>query len=260
MKLLHLFVASFSLSLRVSLAHRVNLVFDLGQSLITIATVLATTLVVYQHTNVLAGWSRSDIVVLTGIYALISGIYGSFIDPNLSTFVGTIRDGSLDDALLRPAPSWFTTTCREHAPAALGKSVVGLGVIVVGVRHLPHLPDPLNIVAGAVLVGEAVVITWSLSLIIASLGFWAGRFELAPLTASLWDVGRYPTNAYHQPLRIVVGYLLPVAGMITLPSTALTRNDPLVPVLIGSALTVGFIAVAVFVFRQGLKRYTGASS
>jgi len=227
MKLLHLFVASFSLSLRVSLAHRVNLVFDLGQSLITIATVLATTLVVYQHTNVLAGWSRSDIVVLTGIYALISGIYGSFIDPNLST---------------------------------LGKSVVGLGVIVVGVRHLPHLPDPLNIVAGAVLVGEAVVITWSLSLIIASLGFWAGRFELAPLTASLWDVGRYPTNAYHQPLRIVVGYLLPVAGMITLPSTALTRNDPLVPVLIGSALTVGFIAVAVFVFRQGLKRYTGASS
>ncbi len=261
MKLLRLFAASFSLSLRVSLAHRGNLAFDLGQSLTTVAAVLATTLAVYQHTNVLAGWSRAEILVLTGVYALISGIRGAFIDPSLSKFAGTIRDGSLDDALLRPAPSWFTTTCREHAPPALGQSVAGLGMIGVGIQDLPHPPGPLNIVAAAVLVGGAVVITWSLSLIIASLAFWADRIELAPLTASLWDVGRYPADAYRQPLRIVVGGLLPVAGMITLPSAALTGNDPLVPRLIGgSALTVGFAAVAMFVFRQGLKRYTGATS
>lgn len=261
MKLLRLFMVSFSLSLRVSFAHRVNFVFDLGQSLITVAAVLATTLVVFQHTHVLAGWSRAQVIVLTGIYAIISGIRGAFLDPSLSKFAGTIRDGTLDEALLRPAPSWFTATCREHAPAALGQSLVGLGVIAVGIQDLPHSPGTLNIAVAVVLVGAAVIITWSLSLIIASLGFWAGRIELAPLTASLWDVGRYPANAYRQPLRILVGGLLPLAGMITLPSAALTRNDPLVPRLIsGLALSVAFVAMAMFVFRQGLKRYTGATS
>jgi ABC-2 type transport system permease protein len=261
MKLLRLFAASFSLSLRVSLAHRVNLAFDVAQSLTTVAAVLITILVVYQHTSVLAGWSRPQILVLTGVYALISGIRGAFIDPSLSKFAGTIRDGTLDDALLRPAPSWFTTTCREHAPAALGQSVVGIGVIVAGMRSLPYQPKALNIATAAVLTGGAVVITWSLSLIFASLAFWADRVELAPLTASLWDVGRYPADAYRQPLRVVVGGLIPVAGMITLPSAVLTGNDPLVSRLIaGLALTAGFVAVAMLVFRRGLKRYTGATS
>lgn len=261
MKLLRLFAASFSLSLRVSFAHRVNLAFDLGQSLTTVAAILATTLVVFQHTHLLAGWSRAEVLVLTGIYALISGIRAAFMDPSMAKFAGTIRDGTLDDSLLRPAPSWFTSTCREHAPAALGQSVVGLVVIAVGMRGLPHPPGPLSIVATAVLVAAAVVITWSLSLIIASMAFWADRIEMSPLTASLWDVGRYPAQAYRQPLRVVVVGLLPVAGMITLPSEALTGADSLVPRLAGGlALTVAFVAVAMLVFRQGLKRYTGATS
>ncbi len=259
-KLLRLLALTFSMSLRRSLAHRVNLAFDVGQTLVFIGAILATTLAIYHQTDLLAGWTRAETLVLTGIFALVSGLRGAFIDPSLTRFVGAIRDGTLDEALLRPAPSWFTTTCREHAPLALGQSILGLGVTGFGLAELPKPPGPLDLLIALGLTVCAVVITWALSLIIASLGFWAGRFEMAPLTSSLWELGRYPTAVYDQPLRTVVGYLLPVAGMITLPSAALTRGDSPTLLLTGLALTFAFIALALLTFRFGLRRYTGATS
>ena len=109
MKLLRLLGVTFSLSLRRSLTHRVNLVFDLAQSLLGIVVALTTTVVVYQHTGSLAGWSRAQALTLTGMYAFISGLRAAFVDPSLTTFVRCIHDGTLDEYLLRPAPSWFTT-------------------------------------------------------------------------------------------------------------------------------------------------------
>lgn len=260
MKLLRLLAAAFSLSLRRSLAHRVNFVFDLGQSVIGILTALATTLAIFHQTDRLAGWSRSEALVLVGMFGIVAGVRAAFIDPSLTTFAGTVRDGTLDEALLRPAPSWFTTTCRDHAPFALGQSLLGIGVAAVGVGGLPTRPNLMNVAVAVVLTCCAVAIAWALSLAIACLAFWAGRFELSPLMASLWDVGRNPADVYRQPLRSVVTYLIPLASMITLPARALTGTSPLAALVSGLALTAGFVLLATFLFRQGLKRYTGATS
>ncbi|MFE6040521.1 ABC transporter permease [Streptomyces sp. NPDC056452] len=260
MKLLLLLGATFSLSLRRTLTHRVNFVFDLAQSIVGIGTVLATTLVIFDRTGALAGWTRPEMFVLIGVFALVSGIRAALIDPSLTKFVGTIRDGTLDEALLRPAPSWFTATNREHAPLALGQAFLGVGILVAGVGGLPAAPGPVNTVVAVILTGCAVAISWAISVMVASLGFWAGRFELAPLTASLWDVGRYPAGVYGSHLRSIVTYVIPLAGMITLPAEALTRPDPLVALPVGLAVTACFVLLSMIMFSQGVKRYTGATS
>jgi ABC-2 type transport system permease protein len=259
-KLLLLLGATFSLAVRRTLTHRVNFAFDLTLSVIGIGTVLGTTMAIYQQTDALAGWSKMEALVLIGIFALVSGIRAALIDPSLTRFVGTIRDGTLDEALLRPAPSWFTATNRDHAPLALGQALLGIGILVAGIRGLPVAPGPLHVIVAVVLIGCAVVISWAISLAIASLGFWAGRFELAPLTASLWEVGRYPAGVYGRPLRTIVTYLIPLAGMITLPAEALTRASPPVVLVIGVTVTVCFVLSSMILFRRGLRRYTGATS
>src|SRR5262249_48851837 len=154
-------------------------------------------------------------LVLIGIYAIVTGIRAALIDPSVTKLVGTIRDGTLDEALLQPAPSWFTTSCREHAPLALGQSVLGVVIVVVGESGLPGAPGLGNAGGPAVLPFCAAGIAGGFSWAVASLGFWAGRFELGPLTASLWDVGRFPADVYRPPLRAIVTYLIPLAGMIT---------------------------------------------
>ena len=260
MLLLRLFGATFSLALRRNLAHRANFLFDVAQSLIGVGAVLATVMAIFHQTTSLAGWSRAEALVLLGVFAIVSGLRAALIDPSMSTFVGTIRDGTLDEALLRPAPSWFTATCRDQAPLALGQAFIGIGIAIVGIRGLPQPPSPLNIVVAIVMIGCACIIAWSFSLIMASLGFWAARLELAPLTASLWDLGRYPASVYGRPLRIVVMYLVPLAGMVTLPAQTITGADPLASLVTCLAITLCFLSLSVALFRRGLKRYTGATS
>ncbi|GAA2909446.1 ABC transporter permease [Actinoplanes cyaneus] len=260
MRLFRLLGATFSLALRRSFAHRVNFVFDVAQSVIGIVTALLTTLAVYHQTSSLAGWSRAQALVLIGIFAVVSGVRAALIEPSLSRFVGTIRDGTLDEVLLRPAPTWFSVTCREQTPLALGQTLLGLGILITGVAGLPYRPGPAAILVAVVLIGCAVALSWAFSLVVASLGFWAGRFELAPLTASLWDVGRYPAGVYGRSLQTVLTYVIPLAGMITLPAQALTGHDPVTSLVAGVSLTVGLVALALLLFRRGLRRYTGATS
>lgn len=260
MKLVLLLGATFSLSLRRNLAHRMNLAFDLAQSFLGIGSVLAVITAVYRHTALLAGWSQAQTLVLTGIYACVTGLRLAFIDPSLSTLVSCIRDGTIDEYLLRPAPSWFMVTCRDHEPLALGQFVVGVGVVVAGMTHLPNGPSPLDLLVALVLIGCALVISWSVSLTIACMGFWVARFELGPLVGSLWDIGRYPAGVYRQPLRTIVTYVVPVAGMITLPASSLTGASSVDVLVAGLALAGIFVFVARLLFYQGIKRYTGATS
>ncbi|GAA2367445.1 ABC transporter permease [Catellatospora methionotrophica] len=260
MRLLRLLGATFSLAVRRTLTHRVNLLFDLGQSVAGVVAALAATLAVYHRTDTLAGWTRPQALVLIGMFATVSGVRAALIDPSLSRMVGTIRDGTMDEALLRPAPSWFTVSCRDHAPLALGQTLLGLGVIAAGAARLPEPPGPLNIAAAAVLACCAIALSWALSLMVACLGFWAGRLELAPMTASLWDVGRYPAGIYQRPLRTALTYVIPLAGMVTLPAAALTRPGWAGALAAGAASTAALVALALLLFRRGLRRYTGATS
>lgn len=104
------------------------------------------------------------------------------------------------------------------------------------------------------------MITWSVSLTIACMGFWAARFELGPLVGSLWDMGRYPADIYRQPLRTVVTFIIPMAGMITLPASALAGRSSVTVAAVGLALAGIFVLVARLLFHQGIKRYTGTTS
>lgn len=260
MRLVRLFGAIFGLSLRRSLTHRVNFVFDLALSLFGVLAGVATMLALFEHTTDLAGWSRAQAGVLLGVFTVVGGLRAALIDPNLATFVGSIRDGTLDEALLKPAPSWFTTTCREHQPLALGQCLAGIAIIVVGVAGLPEPPGTAQVLTCAVLTLLAVVTTWSWSLVIASMGFFAGRFELAPLTASLWEVGRYPASIYRQPVRFVVTYAFPIAGMITFPASVLTHDRIWGSLAGGTGLACASVIVATVALRRGLAHYTGATS
>jgi ABC-2 type transport system permease protein len=253
-------MATFSLALRRTLAHRVDFAFDVLAATIGIGTVLATTLAIFHQTHSLAGWSRAKVFVLIGIFSLVQGIRASLIDPSLTTFVETIRDGTLDEALLRPAPSWFTATSRDHAPLALGQAVLGLGILTAGLTELPTAPGPWSVAVAVTLIGCAVVISWAISLIIASLAFWAGRLELFPMTASLWQIGQYPAGIYGRGLRITVTYFLPLAGMITFPAEVLTRIGSPGMLIGGLGAAAAFATLAIVIFRLGLRRYTGATS
>lgn len=260
MRVAQLFGTAFSLSLRRALAYRTNLLFDVLLALVELTASIATIGIVFTRTGLLAGWSAGQMLVLTGTYALITGLRATFLDPSLADFSQQIRDGRLDTYLLRPATSVVLATCTRHAPLALVQSILGIGVIVLGLRELDSVPSPLAVAGWALLTLTGLLISWATAVGLASLAFWAPRLSLGVLHSAAWETGRYPVDIYGRWLRRLLTFAFPVAAITTWPAQALTRGaDPGILIL-AVLLGCGFMTATMLLWRLGVRRYTGATS
>lgn len=261
MKLVRLLAAGFSMALRRTVAFRIDLLFDVVLSLVRLGSALVAVLIVFTRTDSLAGWTKAESLVLIGTFQLITGIKGTFIDPNLSWFPNNgIRNGKLDSCLLQPAPSLFLASLSQCAPLALLQLILGAGVLFLGVADNGTIPGFAGIVGWLILIVVAVVVTWALGVLLACLAFWAPRLQLDVFYFSVWQVARYPADIFSRPIRMVLTYIFPMALIASVPSSMLLRGAKW-NVIIGCAVGAACLALlANGVWRIGLKRYTGATS
>src|SRR5688500_613479 len=131
MKLLRLFVAIFSVSLRRELAFRANLLFQVFVAVTTFASGLITLRVVYTQTELLGGWALGEAIMLLGVYGIMSGLLATFVEPNVQWFAGQVRSGKLDDILLKPVSGVFLVSLGSCAPLALSQALLGILVLAV---------------------------------------------------------------------------------------------------------------------------------
>ena len=111
-----------------------------------------------------------------------------------------------------------------------------------------------------VLVVAGLVVTWALSVLLACLAFWAPKLQLDVFFHSAWQLGRYPTDVFARPIRVILTCVFPMALIASVPSAALLRG-PRLGVLVGGVLAAVVAAgLAGLTWRRGLRRYTGATS
>jgi ABC-2 type transport system permease protein len=261
MKLLSLFGAGFTMSVQRTLTFRINLLFDVGLSIVGLGATLATVLIVFARTDSLAGWTDAEVYVLIGTFELLSSLRHTFIDPNLAWFPENgIRQGKLDTYLLQPAPTLYLASLSMSTPLALVQFVLGLGVLALGIGSHGQLPGAGAIGAWIVTLAAGLALTWAMGVLLACLAFWAPRLQLDVFYGSAWQLARYPTDIYRRPLRLVLTYVFPLALVATIPTTTLL-NGPRLPVL---AATLAGAALACLLalgcWQLGLRRYTGATS
>lgn len=260
LKPLRLFVAIIAVSLQRELAFRANLVFQMLMTMLGIVSGLAALGIVYTQTQTLGGWTWAEAIVLLGTFQIVSGLFMTFVEPNLQWFGGQVRDGTLDGILLKPASSLFLVSLGRCAPLELGQ--VGMGIVVLGVGlSASGVSVTLwNSAGWLLLLGVALTVSWASRVLLASLVFWAQGVELDVVYGALWQFGRYPISIYQQPLRFVLTYILPVAFIATFPTYALTRGVALPLLLSGLVVGLGATMIVRLVWNAGLRRYTSATS
>lgn len=251
--------------LRIGIAnemqYRVNFFIQLLQSFIALATGLIGLWLVFSHTTELGGWSRPELLAVMGIYMLMGGVIQSAIQPNMQRLMGEIQDGTLDFALTKPVDGQILISIREFRFWQLTDVVVGLVVLVIAVVQMQTqigIWHTLSFVAALILGGIMIYSFW---LMLTTTAFWLIRiWELVNLFKGLYAAGRWPVTIYPQWLRIGLTFLVPVAFAVTIPAEALTgRLTPLT--LLGAlGLTLLLMALARFIWRLGVRIYSGASA
>lgn len=261
MSYLRLFWLFWRVSIMGELAYRVNFWLQLFQSVLELGTALAGLAVIFSHAEAIGGWLPDQVLALVGVYFLVGGMIGMVIQPGMEQLIESVREGTLDFSLTKPADPQLLVSIRRIEIWKLIDILLGLGVLAAALIRLGDRIDGWQVASfGAVLVAGAVII-YSFWLILATLSFWFVRVEnILLIFQSMYEAGRWPISLYPGWLRFGLTFIVPVAFATTIPAAALTSH------LAGTTLvTAGLLAVILWLvsrafWKKGLRRYAGASA
>lgn len=215
----------------------------------------------YRQGQGLGGWSWSAALVVLAFHTLLEGVASSLLQPNLSTIVKHVQEGTLDFVLLKPIDAQLWLSLRIISPAGLPQLLGGLGLLVVAVAQAGSRPGAAALLLTAGLLAAAVGILYALWFLLATTSIWFVKTWNATevLRAGL-SAGRYPISAYPEGLRSFFTVVLPVAFLTTVPAEAiLGRGNPL-RALAALAMAALFLLASRLFWRFALRFYTSASS
>jgi ABC-2 type transport system permease protein len=261
MNALKLFLVHFRTGALNELQYRVNFFIQLLQSFIALGVGLVGLSLVFTHTTELNGWSRPELLAVMGVHILMGGLINAFIQPNMQRLLDDIRQGTLDFALTKPADAQVLVSVREFrvwrfVDVAMG--VIVLGVAAFELQTQMGALQALSFVAALLLGGVMIYAFW---LMLTSIAFWVIRVdEMINLFEGVYAAGRWPVGIYPDWLRTGLTFLVPVAFAVTVPAEALTGRLTWQTLLGAALLAAALLTLARWVWRRGLRAYSGASA
>ncbi|HEV8536461.1 MAG TPA: ABC-2 family transporter protein [Candidatus Limnocylindria bacterium] len=250
----------FRTELQYELEYRANLLLEIVQTVVIIATSIGAVLVLFTYTDVMNGWDLGAMLVLLGCFYLVQGFGELVLSPSFEKFMEHVRLGTLDYALLKPVSAQFLVTLRHFRVVQLAQIGLGAVVVAVGLGRITAV-GPLEAVGFALALACGFVLIYALLLALSTLAFWFVRIEnLMAIYWSFLDAGRFPVDIYPGWLRVTLSTAVPIGVAVTVPAQAIAgRLDfgGLVLLVVGTVLA--FVASASF-WRLGLRSYTGASA
>jgi len=238
-------------------------VLDIFGSLLVGLTEFAEVWVIFHNVRVLGGLDFNAILLLFGLSNLAfsaADLLVGHID-NLPTFV---RMGTIDAFYLRPQPVLAQLMTSEFSLRRLARIGVALVALTAGLTQndIAWGPEVAAMLLIAVICGTAIFA--GLFVCAASLQFFL--LNGAELTNSFTYGGSYaasqPASIFPTPLKLIFGYLVPVAFTAYLPTLVILRlsGPPNLPSWLAwltplAALWVWLLALRLW--RWGTRHYQG---
>jgi ABC-2 type transport system permease protein len=243
------------------LQYRTNLVVQLVQSAVGLATALLGLAVVFSKTKTLAGWTPAELLAIVGVYSVVSGVSQLVVQPSLSRFMEDIRLGTLDFTLTKPVDAQALVSVRQVEVWKLFDVAIGIVVLGVAMAQLGATIGVVEAAAFLLALLSGVTIIYSFLLILATCAFWLVRLDnILVIYQSMYEAGRWPIGIYPPWLRAVLTFLVPVGFAVTVPAEGLVGR--LTPATLAGAvaLAIALPLVARWFWRIGIRHYSGASA
>ena len=249
--------------IRAQRSYLTSFALDLFGSLLIGLAEFGEVWVIFHNVRVLGGLDFNAILLLFGLSNLAFSMADLLVGhvDNLPTFV---RMGTIDAFYLRPQPVLAQLMTSELSLRRLARIGVGLVALTAGLTQNDIVwgPQVVAMLALAVVCGTAIFA--GLFVCAASLQFFL--INGSELTNSFTYGGSYaasqPASIFPTPLKMIFGYLVPVAFTAYLPTLVILRlpGPPGLPSWLAwltplAALWVWFLALTLW--RWGTRHYQG---
>lgn len=217
--------------------------------------------VVYSHVGAVSGWNQSEMWVLMGTFIALESLCYGLLGPNMWRFSGAVRDGTLDLALTKPVNTQFFVSTRYLDLNGLANIVIGIALLIFGLRELHHEPRVLAWLSWILLLGCGFVISYSLWFLCVTVSVWAVKLEaVAVIFDPMMQIARFPVDMYPQRARGFLTLVLPVAFLTTYPTRALLGQSTTSMLILAPLFALILLFASRLFFNFALRSYSSASS
>lgn len=248
-------------SFTLAMQYRFDFLVEGILALLWLGITVVPLLVVFARRNTVAGWSYPQALVVVGLFSVLKAVLDGGITPSLNEVVDGIRKGTLDFVLLKPADAQFLVSTARFEPWRILDFAGSIGIVIYAFHLMHRWPSLAGALVGLALFAVALLIVYSLWILVASLSFRVVKVDnLSYLFMSIFDAGRWPVHVFKGFLRVLFTAVFPLALMTTYPAQALLGQLSVPHAVCAGAGGLLFTAVARWIWLQSLRAYTSASS
>lgn len=246
------------LSQQSAFEYRIDYFLRLVRAIVDILLVVVVIQSLYSHTPAIAGWSRSETLIVYALYQIITSLVLIFFGYGIDGLPRLILSGTLDAYLTKPIDSQFLVGANTIYITHIYRFMAGLIVFIYAFNIEPISITFTSLIITAISLIAAAIIFYSLSMGVSILSFWTFNGELNELTYTITSTSRLPTS-FFPPLFQKLFLIIPLAFIATVPSLALLQKNFLLPIISPFVAVITLILVRKLWYK-GLQSYQSASS
>ncbi len=243
-----LFKEYMKITLASAMEYRFNFILQSITMILNDAIWIVFWWIFFTKFNVVNGWQLKELLML---YAVVTFSYGfsGFIFGNRHHVANIIAEGKLDFYLGLPKSELFHLLISKSSAFSFGDMIFGL---ILAIISFSIWQWPLFLL----LVIISAIISISFAVIVGSLSFYWGNAEETAKTLNLGLISfaMYPLPIFKGFVRVLILTIIP-AGFVGSIPVELLNNFNWQWLLLSILVAIVFFAIAIFVFKKGLKKY-----
>lgn len=259
-KYLKIYTILIHLNLGKLFAYRANFINScLAHSVWAITTIVAMILLTSKTSHVF-GWTRNELLILAGVYNIVSSIFYLFFARNFAEIPNTIHFGRLDSILTKPVSSQFLVTCTHINVTHSIRFLLGLGFTLFILSQMHVVLTVVTVINFIFILFLAILILYSFWLLVMTLTLWFTKLSnLIDLLYQIMNVSKYPQEIFRGGSVLLLVTLFPLTLVVVAPTKAILDK-----MLVGDLVWPTVFAVGLFLASRkfwnfALRSYTSAS-
>jgi ABC-2 type transport system permease protein len=219
--------------------------------------------VIYLHTDMIASWTKWQVVLLVGASQFIQQIFQAFFLINCTQLSELVRTGKLDFLLLLPVNTRFIISLRQVDLGGFVNAGTSLGVMAFAVHQLKLEPTLFQVAGFFLLCVAGILIHYSLMFLLSGLSFWTVRAQgIVWGYYNLFNVARLPDDAFPAGVfKAFFTFAIPMLLVSNVPARLLVdKLSSPAPMFLLVGMCAACLLVSEWGWRHSLRRYTSASS
>jgi len=218
--------------------------------------------IIFSQIPSLRGWKFEEILFIYGFSLIPKSVDHLFFDNLWMVGYRIVRKGDFDKYLTRPINSLYHVIVENFCVDAFGEILTCILLLGYSIPRLSLAFNWYTIPLIIVVVIFATMIYTSLKIMTSAISFWTkASGHITHMLYMVNDFSKYPVSIYNKGVQAVITYIIPFAFTAYYPASYfLTGENGLF--CIGGTVIAGavLLALALFIWRRGLRAYESAGS